>query len=139
MSVDDKSVRVSIGDQTFEISSYQAAFIAESLRTGASGWEETAVDESRRVIKQGGGFDHLHPRPEGATYVQGFDAAIDARQIGDAHNRIAIAFYHAADDGNSHFLCDPATCQGQRDRLARIAARSAPASTGDDTIPDSFS
>lgn len=131
----ERAMNVTIGDQTFAVSAYHASFLAESLRRGAREWEETAVEESRRVIRQGGGFDFLHPRPPGATYVEGFQAAQEAREIRDTHNHIAIALYHASDSGNCHFLCDPATCQGQRDRLARIEARHAPVASDSDEIP----
>lgn len=118
-------IRVLIGDRVFIVSAYHASHIADALIDAAAGWEETAVDEARRVMKQGGGFDHLHPRPAGATYVQGFEAADDARRLAKTHERLAVAFLHAEDTGNSHYRCDPATCQGARDRLARIAAKRA--------------
>ena len=114
---------VTIGEQTFDVSAYQAEHVADSLLAASKMWEETAVDETRRVIRQGGGFDHLHPRPPGATYIQGFEAADDARALSATHRSIAVALMHAADSSNSHFLCDPATCEGQRARLARIAAK----------------
>lgn len=118
-------VRVIIGDRVFIVSDYHAGHVADALIEAAAGWEQTAVSESRRVMKQGGGFDHLHPRPAGATYIQGFEAAEDARKLGKTHEQLAIAFLHAENTGNSHYKCDPTICQGARDRLARIAAKRA--------------
>jgi hypothetical protein len=54
-------------------------------------------------------------------YDGDFKAAEDAREIAKAHRALAVALFHAADDGNSHYLCDPATCPKQRERIRRLA------------------
>jgi hypothetical protein len=107
----EKSITITVDGAPIEICNAHASFLAESLLAGECIWQAAAVNSSRRNMRHKDAI---------VGYTGDFQAADVARTISRSHIELAVALLHAADDENSHYRCNPTTCEKARIQDKRL-------------------